>query len=392
MGDTASEGWLARRLQRHVDRAAQRMHDRLAASPESFRRSPSTIGTTLMAMAVLAVEAAAIVGLTWATIAADGWFGYLMVALGWLVVLATLTSPGRVPRDVRLLSETDQPWTHRFVRDLAGAVGVPPPTVIGVNTDLNAYAATVGLRRRRVLVIGLPFWTLQTEDERLATLAHELGHFRGRDTARGWLISLARDVLVRSYTLIHPGHVTYVSTGDLIVYQIGIGGSPVGSMGFLGRLVDHIQAALAWPLGALVVLFDRLEANSRQHREYLADRRAALVAGSAAMASALRLDLRGIDTALASAVLRGEDPFDYLTGRRSDRGLRRASISRDEPHRADATHPPDDLRVSLLDAQVVPPAPSGEVRDAMVGADRELAALRPELTRQLTHDLRAAAW
>lgn len=368
------------------------MHDRLAANPGSFRRSPSTVGATLIATIVLGGMGAAVGALAWATVTADGWFAYTGIILGWLVVLTTLTGPDRLPPDVRLLAEAEQPWAHRLVRDLAGAVGVRPPRLIGVSTELNDYALSVGLRRRRVLVIGLPLWTLQDEDERLAALAHELGHFRARDTARGWLTSLARDVLVRGYTLVHPGRVPYASAGDLIVHQVGIGGMPVGSMGFLGRLTDYVRAALAWPLGALVVLFDRLEANSRQHREYLADRRAALVTGSAAMASAIRLDLMGIDTALGSAALRGEDPFDYLTRRRSDQGLRRALISRHQAHRADATHPPDDLRVSLLEMQTIPPEPSGEIRDALVGADRELTALRPELVTQLKRRLRDQTW
>lgn len=50
-----SGGWFARRHQAYVDRAAQRVHDRLLADPASFRTAPSTLGALLLSVLVIAV-------------------------------------------------------------------------------------------------------------------------------------------------------------------------------------------------------------------------------------------------------------------------------------------------------------------------------------------------
>lgn len=87
------DSWLARRQQAYVDRAAQRMFDRLSASPESFRRSPSTWGAVVFAAVVLLAAGAALLGLVWLSFHADNWLEWVLVGFGWLVVLAMLPRP-----------------------------------------------------------------------------------------------------------------------------------------------------------------------------------------------------------------------------------------------------------------------------------------------------------
>ncbi|GAA2614868.1 M48 family metalloprotease [Paractinoplanes durhamensis] len=45
-----------------------------------------------------------------------------------------------------------------LVQRVATAVGAPVPQVVMVGYDLNAFTAAGGLRRTRVLCIGLPLW------------------------------------------------------------------------------------------------------------------------------------------------------------------------------------------------------------------------------------------
>lgn len=378
------DSWLARRQQAYVDRAAQRMFDRLSASPESFRRSPSTWGAVVFAAVVLLAAGAALLGLAWLSFHADNWLEWVLVGFGWLVVLAMLPRPSSLPADVVLLEETEFPWIHRLVREVAEAVGIRPPDVVGVNTDFNAYVTSFGLRRRTAMVLGLPIWVLETPNERLATIGHELGHLRGRDTLRYTVIGLGLGFLWRAYDLIHPGHHDeWFGMGlrrDFIEDDDGV---------IEHHLAAMVQKMLAFPFALLWLLGARLASNDSQHSEYLADRRAAAVAGSAALAAAFRVDNVGLNTVVRSAVRRGEDPFDFIATWSAGAGARRhGTVQRDTAHRADATHPPDDLRIALLEKHPVTPGPKRPGQELLHAADTEMTRLRPQLVRRFTDELR----
>lgn len=380
------DSWLARRQQAYVDRAAQRMFDRLSASPESFRRSPGTIGIMVLASAVLVVAAVVLVGLAWLSFHADNWLEWLLVGFGWLVVLAMLRRPHRLPDDVVLLSVSDFPWIHRLVAEIADGVGVRPPSVIGVDVDFNAYVTTIGLGRRSAMVIGLPLWTAMEPNERLAVLGHELGHLRGGDTTRSRFVGLAMGMVDRVFWLIHPGDYEPwfgAGLGD----EVGDGDDLL----LAERLAAMIQRLLALPFRLVLMLGVLLNSNERQHSEYLADRRAAGIAGSTALASYFRMDILGLNTVVRSAVRRGEDPFDFIAIWSAGAGARRhGTVQRDTAHRADATHPPDDLRIALLEKHPVTPGPKRPGQELLHAADTEMTRLRPQLVRRFTDELRTS--
>lgn len=369
----SGEGWLARRRQQHIDRAAQAMHDRLAASPESFRQAPSTIGITVLAVSVLVVAGGAVAAMVWVTGHAEGFVAWIVVGVGWLFLAGSLLKrPPRLPEDTIVLDEAEHPHLHQFVRDVAAAVGARPPRMIAIDTDFNAYVTRVGFRRRTAMVIGLPCWAAFSDDERLGLVGHELGHLRAGDTTRGQVTFAGIGLLARWHWMLYPGH---VPGSDVLV-----------------GLATQIQRLLALPLGLLLVFAVRLESRSRQHGEYLADRRAAGVAGRSAVVSSMRLDRKGLHTAVRAAVIRGEDPFEFLDRWRSERQGRREAMYVDEVHRADASHPPDHLRVSLLERTPEPSQRPVGLRDALHGADRELVALRPTLVRRFSDELRETWW
>lgn len=57
---------------------------------------------------------------------------------------------------------------------------------VAVNGETNASVSTYGLRRRRLLTIGLGLWEILGTGQRIALLGHELGHYANGDTARAW--------------------------------------------------------------------------------------------------------------------------------------------------------------------------------------------------------------
>ncbi|MFD6261739.1 M48 family metallopeptidase [Micromonospora chalcea] len=89
-----------------------------------------------------------------------------------LIALAVALRPrfGRIDRDLEVLTEQEAPELHALVREVASAVGAAMPHVIGVDGDINAYATAVGLRRRRVLGLGLPLWGALDGPARVALL------------------------------------------------------------------------------------------------------------------------------------------------------------------------------------------------------------------------------
>jgi len=180
--------------------------------------------------------------------------------------------------------------------------------------------------------------------------------------------------------MLHPGHVLWV--GDNAPDLNG----ESDEVAILEGLARFTQSLLAFPLGLALVLAVRLDARSRQHREYLADRRAAALAGPQAMASALSLDIVGLHTETKSAVTRGQDPFECLESLQS--GVRTIFAAPSDTVRADDTHPPTHLRISLLERTPDVGTRDGAATTALHGADHEMRRLRPELVARFRDELR----
>lgn len=144
---------------------------------------------------------------------------------------------------------------------------------------------------------------------------------------------------------------------------------------------------LVLPIGAAAGL-NRAGMRSSQRAEYLADRRAASVAGSEAAAHALdRLVLADAAYRALERTVRFEkdrDPADAVRRAMSEfpaRELdRRLRVSRLRDSRTDSTHPPTYLRSKLVRAQPMPTAAVALGISEAAATDAELMrAARPAL-------------
>jgi heat shock protein HtpX len=70
----------------------------------------------------------------------------------------------------------EAPTLFAVVDRVASAVGTRAPRVIAVGSNYNAAVSAYGLRRRRVLYLGLAMWGVLTPQQLVALLGHELGH------------------------------------------------------------------------------------------------------------------------------------------------------------------------------------------------------------------------
>jgi Zn-dependent protease with chaperone function len=233
------------------------------------------------------------------------------------------------------------------------------------------------------MVLGLPYFTVLSWPARLAVIGHELGHLHGGDTTRAHVLGVASRTLAGVHYLISP------SDDDLVM---GARDRVVeASIGFGTVLARGVQTVLALPFLLLWLALQRLSVLDGQHREYLADRRAAAVVGTEALVEVFLLDLEGVRTAAAAAARRGEDPFAHLASRRPRTAAERAARIREleaTVHRADETHPPDHLRIRLLEADPRPPSTAMPSEADLELAEEELVRLRAASAKRLSQDLR----
>ena len=189
--------------------------------------------------------------------------GVLLLAVG----VALRPRFGRLNPRATTLSRQEAPTLFGLIDKVAAAVGAPSPHVIIVERSFNAYAGTVGLRRRRVLALGLGLWSALPPQQRVALLGHELGHFVNGDPGRGLLTQPAFTALAQLAELTRP-----------------IPGSVARASG----LAEWIGSAIAYAV--MSVLYGALRAGQlalwvvafrdTQRAEYLADDLAAKAGGS----------------------------------------------------------------------------------------------------------------
>ncbi|MER7685283.1 M48 family metallopeptidase [Streptomyces sp. NPDC097610] len=327
-----------------------------------------------------------------ATIALLG-TGVLLVILGWgtalpvvgviLLLLAWLLRPrfGRLPDDAPVLHRAEAPQLFALVDEIASVVGTSGVHAIALTTDVNASVTTYGVRRRRLLTIGLGLWEITTPQQRIALLGHELGHYANGDTRHGLVIANALQSLATWRYLMRPiSHPTVPEMALNVLYLVPYGAAQ-----------------------GLLMLLDQLTMRAKQRAEYLADAAAAR-AGSSEAAVALMDRLLVTDSAEtlllrmsnAGQVIRAQDAdrrepwrdlwdqlaahVDSIPEHEYER-QRRAGVLRG--HSVDSTHPPTHLRRACLLARPAVAAAVVADDERRHAIDAELASSRARLARQV---------
>ena len=382
------------RLDRLYDAAGLRVSERLAGRLAQDESSERRVTASLVAAYVIAASVYA--GLV--VLAAAGlfalvyWFPNPIAWIGGLcVVLAVLMRPrlGRAPKKDRV-ERADTPRLFACIDAVAKALETPTADIVVVDASFNASFSIVGLKRRRVLRLGLPLVTMLTPDERIALIAHELSHGRNRDAARGIVIGGAVQTLLEQYRMLKPDDelvARYAGERWVIRRQSQLEG------------LDFLFHAVMWVLSRPVALVLQLEwhllLHEKQRAEYLADLASADVAGTEAATGLLEKLLlestfRGV--VQRSARERG-DLFEALQAAVAAvperERLRRHRVARLERARLDATHPPTARRIELLQRRRVREA---RVDPALARFDDDLRPSRRELADRLFDRYRAAVY
>lgn len=364
-------------------RVGDRLADRLA---ESDRLAPRWTAAKAAAYGI----ALTVHLLLLALIVLAGWLLvtqglFLQIGGALLLGLAYLMRPrfGRRPSE-NVVARDAAPALYALVDEIAASMQARSAQTILVTSEFNASWSTVGIRRERVLVLGLPLLAVLRPQEQVALIAHELAHGRNGDATRGRVVGTAIESLVQLYVTLVPGWTQ-------------LGGTELDAAELVVRPVLWL---LAQPIRLLLMLELHLLLHDMKRAEYLADRLAAEAAGTDAAVGALEKLLLEQTAAVAVqqyVVARRTaegDVFDALD--RSVAGVperereRRRRIARLEEARLSATHPPTGKRIELLERR---PATAAAVtlderRRAAINA--ELRLLRPALSSRIVDQYRAA--
>jgi heat shock protein HtpX len=342
--------WVDRRLFRLAYRLTDRQYSALLGRPVGGGGwGPARVALSVAAV-TLVVGVVALLGLGVYLIAHQ--FPSWRIAPGVLLVLVALALWPRLARPDRYgrrLRREDAPVLFRLIDDVAAAIGAPVPHVVEVDSTFNASTTAVGLRRRRVLRLGLPMWAVLPPQQRVALLGHELGHFVNGDVRRGPVTRVPLTTLGRLADLLRPGrpladHGLPGMIGDVLARVL---------FGTARRVVQAGHVGLVW-----VCLRDS------QRAEYLADELAARAASSTAAAQLT--DTLVLSDALFMVARRearkGVAAPDWLVAADTVRaevvprlaGARQLSV-RDEVSLF-ATHPPTGLRARMIESRPYQPA------------------------------------
>ena len=268
---------------------------------------------------------------------------------GGLVLAAAIYLWPRARRNRRpTLTQTEAPVLFSLLDAITERQGGARIDGVHVTADFNAYAALYA-PRTQVIGIGAPLWLALDADQRLALLAHECAHFANNDPARSELTGQAMVTIDRWCSLFSPPELYDHATQTSYV---------VDDRGLTGQIVG---ALFGGATRSLSFVFERLIFVESQRAEYFADVMAAKIAGSHAMAAALKRTMLAplAGTALKRTRYTGANEVPVFAN--MAKAVRNATPEEAEPIlrtameqllTVDQTHPPTRFRVEVVNAVV----------------------------------------
>lgn len=284
----------------------------------------------------------------------------------------------KVPEGV--LSRDQSPAMYVLADRIAEAIGARHVDGILVAGWYQAWFGRLGWNRRRILMIGAPLLAALLPQERVALIAHELGHDVNGDPTRGLIVGSAIDTLGAWYWMLHPRQ---------------IGG------GWIASVTGTVLLFLANVANGIAYVLIHLLWQDQQRSEYLADHLAARVAGREGQVSMLRkLYLSSVyRTVVHSSALNRTTDVDLLEDfqRRIattplDELIKQEEKETEAGFRLDATHPPTAYRIEFALARPATPAEVLLTSEESAEVDTELRSAWMPLQAEVLDAYRASLY
>ena len=281
--------------------------------------------------------------------------GLILIGFGYVLL------PPRYRNTQQTYSRVDLPLLFELLDDIAARMGTTAPDGIHFDGDFNAYMTHLSARhsRRRdwILGIGLAMWATLSPQQRIALLAHELGHRVSDDPMRHGVFARAKVVLENWY-----------ETFDL------------------DRHIDApiIQMVMTGLIGAYYQIFSWFSFFESQRAEYRADAIAAQVSGRQASHEMLEILTRADLGMIAIVDLypyrdqQNGHIFDHMAqaiagadGATKGRYLAEAEAQK---RCVDSSHPPTSMRIEFIQS-----LPDTWGADRLHSSDYDFAAIDNEM-------------
>nr|MDT0659871.1 M48 family metallopeptidase [Micromonospora sp. DSM 115978] len=162
------------------------------------------------------------------------------------------------------------PALHALINEVAERTGAPRPDVVVLDESWNAGAAVVGVRRTRVLILGIPMLVALRRPELVALIGHELGHLHHADSLRNLLTQPARTTFGLLSQAVRPPR------GD--VHERDLEG--IATLAY--TLWQLVGGALSWLFFMVHLGLNLVDSHDGRRAELRADLLAARAAGTTA--------------------------------------------------------------------------------------------------------------
>ncbi|WP_315370929.1 hypothetical protein [Paenibacillus xylanexedens] len=120
------------------------------------------------------------------------WLGIFGIAL--LLLWITIILPYRKRLPGRVISKDEYPELYGMIDEIGERLNVPPVDMVIISEEYNAYNLHLK-RKKRALVIGIPFFAALTLQEKIAALSHQMSQFAHPNISNNSLVERARHVL-----------------------------------------------------------------------------------------------------------------------------------------------------------------------------------------------------
>jgi Zn-dependent protease with chaperone function len=328
-------------LERWSARLVQSLYkQQVSSSPESRPGwSAARVGSYLLACGIHISSLGLLVLGCWMLITMLNIITFIPAVTAVLLAVELRPRLGSLRKAKHIRRRGDAPALFALLDRVAAELKAKPVEVVITAGAFNAAYATVGLRRHRVLYLGLPLWEVLPADQKIALLGHELAHGVNGDSRHGLIVGSSVAALVRLRGLFRPARSRYRSNA------------------FLGLFAKLIQVVMSLAIGAVLQLQNLITLRARQRAEYYADTLAGRLASPSSAAGMLDTLVigRGTYSYVAERQAFRKDSagfWDELQAAiaavpETERERRRRASAR-QPGRLDESHPPTYLRVATL--------------------------------------------
>jgi len=288
------------------------------------------------------------------------------------ISLITRPKVYKLDKNEQILPREEFSSLYQLVDDIAIKSGIKKVNGIIINQDYNASITTIGIRRKKILYLGLPLLSVLTKEERIALLGHELGHSANHDLSRSFYVGTAIRTVLNWYLILAPER-------------------PLHHLGLFEEISSIIMKVVAIIPYGLFLLLVHLSWQDKQRAEYYADLFGAKVGGTEASIS---LNEKMLYSDIFHFIILKTAVGPYRTQFFSklneaiieipqNEVLRRTRIAEMELSRLDVTHPPISYRNKFLENNYIkePLINSSERLNKKI--DDELRTLENEVESKL---------